>query len=145
MRLITVIAIIIGAAVACAPEPTTPSSTNLGGVWTSNAHLYDFSGFRLVVSSEQDANGLFKGSWTGNRDVGTGCSVAKPCGTNGTILGRNTVSRIEMEILGAGKFDGVLVEPNRLRGLFAVGSDYDTITFDRVPDVTATRIPEVSR
>jgi len=39
------------------------------------------------------------------------------------------VSQVELELLGAGKFEGTLIEPNRLRGILAVGTGYATITF----------------
>ena len=143
MRLISVLGVLILAS-ACAPEPTTPSDTSLAGVWTSNAHMYSFSGFRLVIGV-QKAEGLFGGQWTGKADTGAGCSIPTPCNVSGNLLGRNTISRVEIEILGAGKFDGALVEANRLRGLFAVGSTYDTITFDRIQGAAAAQISEGDR
>jgi hypothetical protein len=47
------------------------------------------------------------------------------------LIGRNTVSQVEIQLFGAGRFEGALVEPNRLRGIYAVGENYDTITFNR--------------
>ncbi|HYN83219.1 MAG TPA: hypothetical protein VES88_17205 [Gemmatimonadaceae bacterium] len=65
---------------SCAPEPTDPATTDISGVWTSDAHIF-------------------------------------------------ALSQIKLELLGAGKFEGMLIEPNRLRGILAVGTGYEAITF----------------
>ena len=43
-------------------------------------------------------------------------------------------------MIGAGKFEGVLVEPTRLRGIFLVGESFDTITFVRDGLTFANRV-----
>lgn len=114
----------------CAPEPTEPADTDLGGVWTANAHLYTLSSIRMDIV--QEPAGLVSGGWSAKGDGGGGgCPVNTPCNAFGSLIGRNTVSQVEIELLGAGKFEGVLVEAGRLRGIFAVGESYDTITFVR--------------
>ena len=57
-------------AMACAPEPTTPSDESLAGVWTANAHLYTLSNFRLEIVQEPTEQ-----AW-GSRD----CAVRDPAG-----------------------------------------------------------------
>jgi len=111
---------------ACAPEPTTPADTNIGGVWTSNAHLFALS--QLKLNLIQESGGIVSGGWSAKSDGGSG-GCATPCDASGLLIGRNMVSQIELELLGAGKFEGTLIEPNRLRGILAVGIGYDTITF----------------
>jgi hypothetical protein len=116
--------------IACAPEPTTPSDEDLGGVWTANAHLYTLSNFRMEILQEPE--GIVSGDWFATRDGSAGgCPLAAPCDATGELIGRNTVSQVEIELIGAGRFEGVLIETNRLRGIFAVGESYDTITFNR--------------
>ena len=113
---------------ACAPEPTTPAKTSLSGVWKSDAHLFALSQFKLTLT--QEAQGIVSGGWAAKSDGGSGgCQM--PCDAYGFLIGRNMVSQVELELLGAGKFEGTLVEPSRLRGIFAVGTGYDTITFVR--------------
>jgi hypothetical protein len=34
-------------------------------------------------------------------------------------------------MIGAGRFEGVLLRADRMRGIFGVGENYDTITFNR--------------
>lgn len=111
---------------ACAPEPTTPADTNIAGVWTSNAHLFALS--QLKLNLIQEPGGIVSGGWSAKSDGNSGgCST--PCDASGLLIGRNMVSQVELELLGAGKFEGTLIEPNRLRGILAVGLRYDTITF----------------
>lgn len=120
----------------CAPEPTTPADTDLSGIWTANAHLYSLSDFRMQM--EQEPKGIVSGQWFAKGDGGRGgCPVATPCDASGDLIGRNTVSRVEVELLGAGRFEGVQAETDRLRGIFAVGSSYDTITFIRTAHLPA--------
>jgi hypothetical protein len=113
---------------ACAPEPTTPSDISLGGVWTSNAHLFSLS--QLKLNLVQEANGIVSGTWSAKGDGGTGgCAPATPCDASGNLIGVNTVANVNLELLGAGSFEGALVESSKLRGALRVGADYDTISF----------------
>ncbi len=126
------LALLMAAAAACAPEPTTPATSDLSGNWAANAHLFTLS--EMKVRMVQQSEGLVSGSWTAQKGDGGGggCRPAVPCDASGGLVGRNTVSQVELELLGAGKFEGALVEDDRLRGVFLVGQDYDTITFVRV-------------
>ena len=123
---------------ACAPEPTAPSDESLAGIWTANAHLYTLSNFRMEIVQEPE--GIVSGTWSAKGDGGGGgCPVATPCNAAGELIGRNTVSQVEIELFGAGKFEGALVATNRMRGIFAVGESYDTITFVRNSALLAAR------
>lgn len=125
---------------ACGPEPTTPADTSLQGVWTANAHIFTLSNIRMNVVQEN--NGIVSGGWTARGDGGAGgCLPATPCDALGLIIGRNTVAMVEIELIGAGRFEGVLVEPERLRGIFAIHTGFDTITFVR----QSTALPAASR
>lgn len=125
--------------VSCAPEPTTPADTNLAGTWTASANLYTLSNFKLELI--QEPKGIVSGKWfakgTGG---GGGCPDFTPCNASGNLIGRNTIAQVELELLGAGRFEGVLMEPNRLRGIFSVQEAYDTITFNRVSNTVSTRV-----
>jgi len=129
MRIITAIAAILVLA-ACAPEPTTPSSESLAGTWTSGAHLFALSSLRMQLV--QEPQGVVSGSWSAKRDAGSpGCPEATPCANSGSVIGLNTVAQVEIDLTGAGRFEGALLERNRLRGIFALGEAFDTITFVR--------------
>jgi hypothetical protein len=129
MRIISAIALIVTVA-ACGPEPNTPSDESLAGVWISSAHLYSLSNFRMTLI--QEPKGIVSGTWTAKGDGGNGgCLPATPCNATGNVIGLNTVAQVEIALIGAGRFEGALLEQNRLRGIFAVGASYDTITFMR--------------
>lgn len=127
------------AVLGCAPEPTAPASTDLAGTWEANAHLYSLSNFRLEMI--QEPQGIVSGMWYADGDGGGGgCPEGVPCKAFGHLIGRNTVSQIEIELLGAGKFEGVLRQSDTMRGIFAVNLSYDTITFVRTSTtISATR------
>ena len=117
-------------AIGCAPEPTEPATTNLGGTWKANAHLFTMSNIRLEMI--QEPQGIVSGMWYADGDGGFGgCFPEIPCKASGHLIGRNKVSQIELELLGIGKFEGVLREGDTMRGIFAVLASYDTITFNR--------------
>jgi hypothetical protein len=115
---------------ACAPEPTSPADTDLGGLWTSNANMFSLSEIRMNLI--QEPRGIVSGTWSAKGSGGRGgCAPNVPCNASGQIIGRNTVSQVQIELLGAGKFEGGLVELNKLRGVFVIVNDYDTISFAR--------------
>ena len=131
MKVVAACMLAVAGMTACfAPEPTTPADSNLGGVWTSNAHLFTLSQLRMNIT--QEPQGLMSGSWSGKRDVGaSGCVATTPCNTSGSLIGRNTVGQVEIELFDGGRFEGQLLQPTKLRGIFAVEKNYDTITFVR--------------
>jgi len=111
---------------SCAPEPTDPATTDISGVWTSDAHLFALSQIKLTLT--QEPAGIVSGGWSAKSDGNSG-GCAEPCDAFGLLIGRNMVSQVELELLGAGKFEGTLIEPNRLRGILAVGTGYAPIIF----------------
>lgn len=123
---------------ACAPEPTTPADSNLAGSWTApSANLFTLSKIRMEMI--QEPKGVVSGKWFAHGSGGfAGCPSFTPCDTSGDLIGRNTVAQVEIALIAAGKFEGVLVENDKLRGIFAVGDGYDTITFNRVSSTPAT-------
>jgi hypothetical protein len=116
---------------ACGPEPTEPAKTSLAGTWSSNANLFGLSNMRMTVV--QEPQGIVSGGWTAT-GIGPagGCPVVGvACAAFGYVIGRNLVAHVQIELLSAGKFEGNLVEPETLRGVFVVQTGYDTITFVR--------------
>lgn len=116
---------------ACAPEPTeVDTKIDLAGVWTSNAHLFNLS--QITMKLVQESKGIVSGTWTAKGDGGTGgCPPDTPCDASGIVIGLNTVSKSDIELLGAATFEGALVEPGRLRGALIHPIGFDTITFIR--------------
>lgn len=126
----SIIGLVLIFAIGCAPEPTEPATTSLAGTWKADAHLYSLSNFRLEMI--QEPQGIVSGMWYADGDGGGGgCLPNVPCKAFGHLIGRNTVSQIELELLGAGKFEGVLRQADTMRGIFSVLDAYDNITFIR--------------
>lgn len=140
-RSIAALALII-LAIGCAPEPSEPADTNLAGTWQAKAHLFTMSNMRLEVI--QEPQGIVSGMWYADGDGGLGgCFPDIPCKASGQLIGRNTVSQIEIELLGIGTFEGVLREGDTMRGSFAVLASYDTITFNRTStSISSNRLTE---
>ena len=133
MKLIRIV-LLFGLA-ACAPEPTTPSDTSLAGTWRSGAHVLTLSNMRMVIV--QEPKGIVSGEWFARGDGGGGgCPAATPCDALGSLIGLHTVAQVQIDLVGAGRFEGALVENDKLRGTFAVGESFDTITFVRNQVVT---------
>ena len=122
--------VLVLALTACAPEPTTPSDESLAGTWSSTAHLFGVSNIRMQIVQEPE--GIVSGKWFAHGDAGAGdCPQTTPCELEGSIIGRNTVAQVEIELLRLGQFEGALVETNAMRGIFALGETFETITFTR--------------
>ncbi|HUQ48793.1 MAG TPA: hypothetical protein VM053_11235 [Gemmatimonadaceae bacterium] len=124
-------------AIGCGPEPSEPADTNLAGTWKANAHLFTMSNIRLEMI--QEPQGIVSGRWYADGDGGLGgCFPAIPCKASGQLIGRNTVSQIDLQLLGIGTFEGVLKTGGTMRGAFAVENSYDTITFNRTSTAIST-------
>ena len=78
----------------------------------------------------QEPKGIVSGGWTAAA-IGPagGCAVGVSCAAFGNLIGLNLVAHVEIELLRAGKFEGNLVGPQKLRGVFIVQTGQDTITF----------------
>ena len=90
----------------------------------------------------QEPKGIVSGKWFATSvGGGGGCTPTNPppCSISGDLIGRNTVSQVEIDLIPAGKFEGQFEENSRLRGIFAVGDGYDTITFNRSANPVASR------
>jgi hypothetical protein len=116
------------AVAGCAPELTEPAKTSLAGTWQSTARLFGYSNIRLTMV--QEPQGVVSGRWTATGiEPANQCSIGMTC--NGNLIGRNLVAHVNIDLLNIGSFEGNLVEPQKLRGVFAVSTAYDTITFVR--------------
>ena len=129
MRLYIGILLVIASA-ACGPELTTPSDKSLAGTWRSEAHVFTLSSFRMQIV--QEPGGIVSGTWSAHGDGGRGCPEHTPCEASGSLIGRNNVAQVQIELIGStGRFEGVQVKTDELRGIFAVGDGFEVITFTR--------------
>ena len=121
-------ALLVGA-VACGREPTDPSLTDISGVWRSFDQDLYIRNIRLSLL--QPAPGVVTGKWTADGRTDNGCSAGVPCGDSSVVSGRNEVSQVVLELLGAGTFVGELAKKDTLIGIIrSRGTNYH-VTFGR--------------
>jgi hypothetical protein len=118
-----------GLAVACGREPTDPSRTDLAGIWQSfDRDLYIYN-IQMVIIEPQP--GVVVGKWTAEGRVDNRCNVGLPCRDSSIIRGRNEVSQVVLELLGAGTFVGERPKRDLLRGIIRSQGQNFHVTFTR--------------
>lgn len=122
-------AVLLVAAVACGREPTDPSDSDLTGVWRSFDRDLYITNIRLTLI--QPSPGVVTGKWVADGRTDNSCSPGVPCGDSSVVSGRNEVSQVVLELLGAGTFVGELAAQDTLRGIIrSQGANYH-VTFAR--------------
>jgi len=79
----------------------------------------------------QPAPGRVEGRWTAQGRVDGNCPPVVPCGDSGILRGRNEVSQVVLEILGAGDFVGELIKQDTLKGIIRSSGLNFHVTFGR--------------
>jgi hypothetical protein len=117
---------------ACGPPLTDPSSENITGRWGTADKFGPLSDMNLEIT--QGADGKVVGKWTavvpGPRPV---CPPELDANATGPVSGTNTVFEIRLAMLGAGDFQGQVVDENTLRGSFDSCANTYLSTFTRLP------------
>ena len=116
-------------AVACGSEPTDPSSTSISGQWKSFDRDLYITNIRLSLA--EPSPGVVTGKWTADGRTDNLCTPGVPCRDSSVVSGRNEVSQVVLELLGAGTFVGELAARDTLRGIIrSQGVNYH-VTFAR--------------
>lgn len=120
---------LIATAVACGREPTDPSRTDLSGVWRSSDRDLYITNIRMTLI--QPSPGVVTGKWVADGRTDNFCTPGVPCGDSSVVSGRNEVSQVVLELLGAGTFVGELAKQDTLKGIIrSQGTNYH-VTFAR--------------
>jgi hypothetical protein len=123
---IAAFAIIAG---ACAAEPTDPAKTDLTGTWQSfDPDLY-IRNIRLTL--QQPAPGVVVGTWRADGRTDNACTPGVACGDSSIVTGRNEVSQVVLDLLGAGTFVGELATADTLKGIIRSQGMNFHVTFGR--------------
>ena len=121
---------------ACGPALSEPSPVNLTGRWTSVDHLGALSNLEVIINQTPD--GALAGTWSS--DVSPPHPPCPPDVSDrgtGTIGGSNTVVAVQFALLGAGDFQGQVIDGTQMRGsLTSCGGIY-AISFSRAGPVPA--------
>lgn len=116
-------------AAGCGREPTDPSRTSLAGVWQSFDRDLYISNIRMVMIEPQP--GVVVGQWTADGRTDNLCTPGVPCRDSSIIRGRNEVSQIVLELLGAGTFVGERPKSDLLKGIIRSENQNFHVTFTR--------------
>ncbi len=113
----------IGFVAACGDEPTDPSKIDMTGTWRSfDRDLYITN---IVMTLVQPAPGIVTGKWRADGRTDNVCTPGIPCADSSIVVGRNEISQVVLELLGAGTFVGELAGPDSLKGVIrSNGSNY---------------------
>jgi hypothetical protein len=130
-RLSNVVALIsaFAVALACAAEPTDPADSDLSGIWQSwDPDLY-IRNIRLEL--QQPSPGIVSGKWVAEGRTDNACVPGVGCGDSSLVTGRNEVSQVVLELLGAGTFVGELATADTLKGIIRSQGKNFHVTFGR--------------
>lgn len=108
---------------ACGAEPTDPSKVDMTGIWRS----FDRDQFitNIVLTLAQPAPGVVTGKWRADGRTDNVCTPGVTCADSSIVVGRNEISQVVLELLGAGTFVGELAGPDSLKGVIrSNGSNY---------------------
>jgi hypothetical protein len=99
----------------CGPPLSDPSPVNLTGTWTSADHLGTLSNLEVIINQAPD--GALSGTWSS--DVSPPHPPCPPDVSDratGTMSGSNTVVAVQFSLLGAGDFEGQVIDSAHIRG-----------------------------
>ncbi len=127
LTLLTLVVLIAGA--GCGRYPTDPSRTSIAGVWQSFDRDLYIRNIRMVIVESQP--GVVAGQWTADGRTDNACKQGVPCRDSSIIRGRNDVSQVVLELLGAGTFVGEHPTKDLLRGIIRSETQNFHVTFTR--------------
>ncbi|MEO8193120.1 MAG: hypothetical protein ABI681_04660 [Gemmatimonadales bacterium] len=114
---------------ACGREPTDPSRSDLSGRWKSfDRDLYIFD---IELTLNQPSPGIVVGKWRAQGRTDNACVPGRECADSSIVTGRNEVSQVVLELLGAGTFVGELAKADTLRGIIRSQGKNFHVTFGR--------------
>jgi hypothetical protein len=131
LRCLRLATVVVGLA-SCGPSLSEPASTNVSGRWQSPTKIGPLSA--IVLDLTQNPDGTVAGHWSANIFPDN-----PPCPpdlgrspTGGTISGTHTVLEMRIALVGAGAFEGQMVDDNNLKGSFDSCAHVYSITFVRI-------------
>jgi hypothetical protein len=124
---------ILAVPAACGPELDAPSSEDISGHWSASTALGALSAVEMDLT--QQANGTITGDWSGKFSTSGKCPPGLGSDPTGPVKGSNTSLLVRFSLLGAGDFEGQVIDRNTLRGGFASCSRVFPIEFVLTPTV----------
>jgi hypothetical protein len=123
--------LLIAVCEACGPSLTQPSSQDISGHWATTDAIGPLADVQLTVTQRPD--GTVSGQWSA-RVSQANVSCPPELGTNptGSVSGTNTILEVRLSFLGAGDFQGQVVDGETLEGSFVSCSDAYAVVFSFV-------------
>ena len=119
---------------ACGPALSEPSSHNISGRWSTAATIGPLS--QILVDVTQQADGTIQGHWSGKANPPDApCPPALGPAPTGGVNGSNTVFSVRWALLGAGDFQGQIIDDHTLRGSLTSCDAVYAVTFALVGPV----------
>ena len=116
--------------IACGPELTAPSSTDISGEWTSPDVIGPVSNIQVDVV--QHAGGALDGRWSGKSTAPDAvCPPELGLDPTNSVSGTNTVLEVQLQLIGIGQFEGQAVDKQTLRGSLESCGQIYPMTFSR--------------
>jgi hypothetical protein len=118
----------------CGPELDAPSSLDLTGHWISDDQAGGLSALQFDIVQKSD--GVLTGNWSGKFAVETAdCPPGIGPAPTGPVDGSNTSLLVQFRLLGAGDFEGQVIDKDGMQGaLLSCEIDYP-IKFRRAPTI----------
>ena len=79
----------------------------------------------------QPSPGVIVGKWRADGRTDNACTPNVPCADSSIVSGRNEVSQVVLELLGAGTFVGELAKEDSLKGIMRSQGKNFHVTFGR--------------
>lgn len=114
-RILTVL-LISALCAECGPPLTDPSHVDLSGHWVSTDQIGPVSDIEMDIIQHED--GSVEGNWSGKAITPIVCPPGLGTNPTGPVNGSNTVLEVRLALLGAGDFQGQIVDDKTLKGSF---------------------------
>ena len=101
---------------SCGPPLTQPSSLDVSGHWVTSNAIGLLSDVQVTMAQQPD--GTISGGWSGKAPANALCPPNLGLNPTGPVSGTNTVLEVRLGLVGAGDFDGQLVDSQTLKGTF---------------------------
>jgi hypothetical protein len=109
--------LVIAVLEACGPSLTQPSSEDISGRWATTEPIGILSDVQISITQLRD--GTVSGEWSATTlSPNPSCPPDLGPSPIGSVSGTNTVLGVYLSLLGAGDFEGQIVDSETLEGSF---------------------------
>jgi hypothetical protein len=108
--------LVVALVASCGPPLTEPSPLDVSGHWMTSDSVGVLSDLEVTITQRRD--GTLSGQWSGKAPANAVCPPDLGLNPTGPVSGINTVLEVRLAVLGAGDFDGQMVDSQTLKGTF---------------------------